>query len=480
MTKTWFSEIFQIGQWTHVLLWSNYGYHEWNLGGLPQRLCREQSELAPLAISSLWSHLATVESVVASCPEIKFSGLSFTKPPHANSWLEKELACHPVVGLTVDAHMVFECIYYNMDNSDTLQHCLATMLQDQSDNYCRWSHINVLQFKKYQSFSHKAMVRWLFLWCHWLLPVGVGQEELSNFEDIIFCLLWNRPRLFHFLLGIEQIDGLDWRFHNLYWHRIPWANQKSLDHQRLGMSLLVSWLKVVLRLKTLSWWKQICHHHATGKNQGRIKGPSPSPTWYDKDFIWNHSLRKARSSVFSISRKAPVKLQALQSLIYKARSSCLVLWMTPFSKSRKTCLKHTGSCFLLLLKIRKHYESGSKPTELSDEDQILALLKFGEGQREQTKVSYVLPTLCQVEVATSCVGSIVRDGSQYFLYFFIFAPLRERAMSKCIHSWSHGGFKDPAAPAKFQAKTCKLLACPAKACSQQSSLSSSCRDLSSL
>ena len=50
---------------------------------------------------------------------IKFSGLGFTKPPDANSWLEKELPHHPS-GLIVDAHMVFERVFYNMDNTDTL------------------------------------------------------------------------------------------------------------------------------------------------------------------------------------------------------------------------------------------------------------------------------------------------------------------------------------------------------------------------
>jgi hypothetical protein len=51
---------------------------------------------------------------------IKFSGLGFTKPPDANSWLEKELSRHPA-GLIVDAHMVFgQRIFYNMDNTDTL------------------------------------------------------------------------------------------------------------------------------------------------------------------------------------------------------------------------------------------------------------------------------------------------------------------------------------------------------------------------
>jgi hypothetical protein len=50
---------------------------------------------------------------------IKFSGLGVTKPPDANSWLEKELPRHPA-GLIVDAHMVFERMFYSMDNTDTL------------------------------------------------------------------------------------------------------------------------------------------------------------------------------------------------------------------------------------------------------------------------------------------------------------------------------------------------------------------------
>jgi hypothetical protein len=127
---------------------------------------------------------------------IKFSGLGFTKPPDANSWLEKELPRHPA-GLIVDAHMVFERIFYNMDNTDTLarlQQCYKIKVSTISDGVAITSFDSKIPKFFSRSHGHKVVktdgsfLDAIASYQEWDDP-GTGyrlrlQEELANFEDI--------------------------------------------------------------------------------------------------------------------------------------------------------------------------------------------------------------------------------------------------------------------------------------------------------
>ena len=127
---------------------------------------------------------------------IKFSGLGFTKPPDANSWLEKELPSHPA-GLIVDAHMVFERVFYNMDNTDTLarlQQCYKIKVNSISDGVAITSFDSKIPKFFSRSHGHKVVksdgsfLDAIASYQEWDDP-GTGyrlrlQEELSNFEDI--------------------------------------------------------------------------------------------------------------------------------------------------------------------------------------------------------------------------------------------------------------------------------------------------------
>jgi hypothetical protein len=127
---------------------------------------------------------------------IKFSGLGFTKPPDANSWLEKELPHHPA-GLIVDAHMVFEHVFYNMDNTDTLarlQQCYKIKVTTIADGVAITSFNSKIPKFFIRSHGHKVVKAdgsfldsiALYQECD---DPSTGyrlrlQEELSNFEDI--------------------------------------------------------------------------------------------------------------------------------------------------------------------------------------------------------------------------------------------------------------------------------------------------------
>jgi hypothetical protein len=127
---------------------------------------------------------------------IKFSGLGFTKPTDANSWLEKELPHHPS-GLIVDAHMVFERIFYNMDNSDTLQRlqqCYKIKVTTIADGVAITSFDSKMPKFFSRSHGHKVVKSdgsffdAIGSYQEWDDP-ATGyrlrlQEELSNFEDI--------------------------------------------------------------------------------------------------------------------------------------------------------------------------------------------------------------------------------------------------------------------------------------------------------
>jgi hypothetical protein len=126
---------------------------------------------------------------------IKFLGLGFTEPPDSNSWLEKELPHHPA-GLIVDAHMVFERVFYNMDNTDTLaqlQQCYKIKVNTITDGVAITSFDSKISKFFSQSHGHKVMkADGLFLdaitsYQEWD-DTGTGyrlclQEELSNFEE---------------------------------------------------------------------------------------------------------------------------------------------------------------------------------------------------------------------------------------------------------------------------------------------------------
>jgi hypothetical protein len=127
---------------------------------------------------------------------IKFAGLGFTKPPDANSWLEKELPHHPA-GLIVDAHMVFERIFYNMDNTDTLarlQQCYKIKVTTIADGVAITSFDSKIPKFFSRSHGHKVVkadgsfLDSIASYQEWDDP-GTGYrlrllEELSNFEDI--------------------------------------------------------------------------------------------------------------------------------------------------------------------------------------------------------------------------------------------------------------------------------------------------------
>jgi hypothetical protein len=127
---------------------------------------------------------------------IKFSGLGFIKPPDANSWLEKELPHHPS-GLIVDAHMVFERVFYNMDNTDTLarlQQCYKIKVTTIADGVAITSFDSKIPKFFSRSHGHKVVktdgsfLDAIASYQEWDDP-GTGyrlrlQEELANFEDI--------------------------------------------------------------------------------------------------------------------------------------------------------------------------------------------------------------------------------------------------------------------------------------------------------
>ena len=128
---------------------------------------------------------------------IKFSGLGFTKPPDANSWLEKELPHHPA-GLIVDAHMVFERIFYNMDNTDStlarLQQCYKIKVTTIADGVAIASFDSKIPKFFSGSHGHKVVktdgsfLDAIASYQEWDDP-GTGyrlrlQEELANFDDI--------------------------------------------------------------------------------------------------------------------------------------------------------------------------------------------------------------------------------------------------------------------------------------------------------
>jgi hypothetical protein len=127
---------------------------------------------------------------------IKFSGLGFTKPPDANSWLKKELPHHPA-GLIVDAHMVFERVFYNMDNSDTLQplqQCYKIKVTTIADGVAITSFDSKMPKFFSRSHGHKVVKSdgsffdAIGSYQEWDDP-ATGyhirlQEELANFEDI--------------------------------------------------------------------------------------------------------------------------------------------------------------------------------------------------------------------------------------------------------------------------------------------------------
>jgi hypothetical protein len=127
---------------------------------------------------------------------IKFSGLGFVKPPDANSWLEKELPHHPA-GLTVDAHMVFERVFCNMDNTDTLarlQQCYKIKVATITDGAAITSFDSKIPKFFSRSHGHKVVktdgsfLDAIASYQEWDDP-GTGhrlclQEELANFEDI--------------------------------------------------------------------------------------------------------------------------------------------------------------------------------------------------------------------------------------------------------------------------------------------------------
>jgi hypothetical protein len=127
---------------------------------------------------------------------IKFAGLGFTKHGDANSWLEKALPHHPS-GLIVDAHMVFERVFYNMDNSDTLQRlqqCYKIKVTTIADGVAITSFDSKIPKFFSKSHGHKVVKTdgsffdAIGSYQEWDDP-GTGyrlrlQEELSNFEDI--------------------------------------------------------------------------------------------------------------------------------------------------------------------------------------------------------------------------------------------------------------------------------------------------------
>jgi hypothetical protein len=127
---------------------------------------------------------------------IKFSGLGFTKPPDVNSWLEKELPHHPA-GLIVNAHMGFERVFYNMDNTDTLtrlQQCYKIKVTTIADGVTISSFDSKIPKFLLQSHGHKVVktdgsfLDAISSYQEWDDP-GMGyrlrlQEELANFEEI--------------------------------------------------------------------------------------------------------------------------------------------------------------------------------------------------------------------------------------------------------------------------------------------------------
>jgi hypothetical protein len=127
---------------------------------------------------------------------IRFAGLGFTKPSDAHSWLEKEMPHHPS-GLIVDAHMVFERVFYNMENSDTLQRlqqCYKIKVTTIADGVAITSFDSKIPKFFSKSHGHKVVkTDGLFFdaiasYQEWDDP-STGfrlqlQEELSNFEDI--------------------------------------------------------------------------------------------------------------------------------------------------------------------------------------------------------------------------------------------------------------------------------------------------------
>jgi hypothetical protein len=127
---------------------------------------------------------------------IKFSGLEIIKPPDTNSWLEKQLPHHPS-GLIVDAHMVFEQAFYNMDNSDTLQRlqkCYKIKVTTIADGVAITSFDSKMPKFFSQSHGHKVVKSdgsffdAIGSYQDWDDP-AMGyrirlQAELANFEDI--------------------------------------------------------------------------------------------------------------------------------------------------------------------------------------------------------------------------------------------------------------------------------------------------------
>jgi hypothetical protein len=127
---------------------------------------------------------------------IKFAGLGFTKPSDAHSWLEKEMPHHPS-GLIVDAHMVFERVFYNMDNLDTLQRlqqCYKIKVTAIADGVAITSFDSKIPKFFSKSHGHKVVKTDSYFfdaigsYQDWDDP-STGyrlrlQEELSNFEDI--------------------------------------------------------------------------------------------------------------------------------------------------------------------------------------------------------------------------------------------------------------------------------------------------------
>jgi hypothetical protein len=127
---------------------------------------------------------------------IKFAGLGFIKPPDAHSWLEKELPRHPA-GLIVDAHMVFERVFYNMDNTDTLarlQQCYKIKVTTIADGVAITSFDSKIPKFFSRSHGHRVVktdgsfLDAITSYQDWDDP-GTGyrlrlQEELANFEDI--------------------------------------------------------------------------------------------------------------------------------------------------------------------------------------------------------------------------------------------------------------------------------------------------------
>jgi hypothetical protein len=122
--------------------------------------------------------------------------LGFTKPRDANSWLEKELPHHPA-GLIVDAHMVFERVFYNMDNIDTLarlQQCYKIKVTTIADGVAITSFDSKIPKFFSQSHGHRVVrtdgsfLDSIGTYQEWDDP-GTGyrlrlQEELANFDDI--------------------------------------------------------------------------------------------------------------------------------------------------------------------------------------------------------------------------------------------------------------------------------------------------------